>query len=33
MARVDKIERAESVFQFYKEYEELNPVIIHSKVQ
>jgi superfamily II DNA or RNA helicase len=33
MARVDKIERAESIYEFYKNYWEFNPVIIHSKIK
>ncbi len=33
MARVDSIERAEEVFELYKEYSEFNPVQIHTGIK
>jgi superfamily II DNA or RNA helicase len=33
MARVNTIARAEEVFKIYKQYEEFNPVILHSQVK
>jgi len=33
MARVDDIKKAEEIFEIYKQYDEFNPVLIHSKTE